>query len=280
MISITRSPTLSNHASSGLDRATFDVYENPERHIVSSLEDNPPVSSSKVSNDDDNGDGGQAGAAADPTVFAKVRRVSEKVRSRTKARTEKIFHASGGSGSSHKAISAPALAPAPSDAADGDRLYNPLPEHKGPPVKDVLHHPVDTVQSLLHGASGAKVASTVDNQVISHGADVNMVRLYDKFTAASTEKDKNAALDDLEDMKKARQDTYVRWTMDRHILKVRRVPPFDLPKPKKEDYIANRESGNGAMDWVGYGQDVRYLSILCRLFAALAPCDIALRRTC
>lgn len=249
-----------NHISNDLDRAPFDSYDEPERHLQR-LEHGPEGSVSDIDTDTE-----QDGSTADLGGLSKILLVSKKVRSRTKSKTSKIFHNSSKSRAFHEPSKAPVLAPAPSTAADDDRLFHPLPEHKGPQVKDVLRHPVDTVQSLLHGASGAKVADTMDNQVISHGADVNMVRAYDEVTAAQDEKDRTMALNDLEDLKKARQDTYVRWTMDRHVLKVRRIPPFDLPKPKKEDYTARRNSRQSGTNWAGYGEDVRFFqrSYICR----------------
>jgi len=245
-----------DHASIGLDRAAFDIYDQPERHLIDPLQQQRSGSGSDSSSSDPDG------PAANPRELglglAKIRRVSEKVRSRTKAKTDKILYPSSRSAASHKSNSAPPLAPAPSNP-DDDRLFRPVPEHKGPQIKDVLHNPVNTVQSLLHGASGAKVAETMDNQVISHGADVNLVRIYDKVAAAQNEQDKTVALDDLEDLKKARQDTYVRWTMDRHVLKVRRIPPHNVPRPKKKDYTTTKEGRSAGTNWAVYGQDVRHL---------------------
>ncbi len=246
-------PTLFGAASNGLDREAFEVYNKPERHLIS------PVQQRRADSTSSNSVNENEAATTNPRGFAKIRRVSEKVRSRTKAKTDKIFHASSRSGTYHDTPNTPVLAPAPSSVADNDRLFQPVPEHKGPPINDVLHNPVNTVQSLLHGASGAKVAETMDNQVISHGADVNMVRTYDKVAAAENEQDKNAALDDLENLKKARQDTYVRWTMDRHVLKVRRIPPHNLPRPRKKDYVVASENGKAGTNWPLYGQDVRFL---------------------
>lgn len=128
----------------------------------------------------------------------------------------------------------PTLAPAAAHDGDDERLFHPAPEHKGPQVKELLHNPVDTVFSLLHGASGAKMADVVDSQVIAHGANVNLVRVYDKAADTDNKDERQLALKDLEDLKKARQDQYVRWTMDRHVLKVRRIPPLNLQRPQKK----------------------------------------------
>lgn len=240
------------HAPIGDDRATFNVYDQADRHIVAPLKEERqkwhsyPTSSAS---DEDHAD-------ARPSGLAKIRRASHKVRSKAKAKTNKILHPSNAQHSSHGPPTAPALAPAPSDAADEDRLFHNPPEHKGIQAKDLLHNPVNTVQSALHGASGAKMAGVLDNQVIAHGANVNLVRAHDKVASAE-EEEKESALRDVEGLKKARQDTYVRWTMDRHVLKVRRIPPHDMPRPRKRDYISEDEDGKGQLQWAKYGQDVR-----------------------
>ena len=131
-----------------------------------------------------------------------------------------------------------------------------MPEHTGPNVKDLLHNPVDTVSSLVSGASGAKVADVMDNQVIAHGADVNLVRVYDSVSDASNKEERHSALEQLEDLKKARQDQYVRWTMDRHVLKVRRIPPFNLQRPQKKDFKMGDQKEEGQINWALYSQHV------------------------
>lgn len=240
------------HASTGLDRAEYNAYDEAERHLVKPIQEQHLDVKTDSSDTDDSKDD----TSTRPKSFARVRRVSEKVRSKARAKTDKVFHPSTKQYTSHEPLPAPALAPPPATTADDDRLYNPLPEHKGIQAKGLLHHPVDTVSSALHGASGAKMAAVMDNQTIAHGADVNLVRAHDKVTAAVGEEEKQLASDELEELKKVRQDTYVRWTMDRHVLKVRRIPPLKLPQPHKQDYTAGKE-GKGPVDWAAYGQDVR-----------------------
>lgn len=248
------------HASSGLDRASFKVYDKADRHIITPLQDHVPSAGCSDSGsdhiDDDQGD-----ANTNPRSFANVRRVSAKVRSKVKTKAHKILQTSHEQHAS-QSPAAPALAPAAIHDGDDDRLFHPAPEHKGPQMKDVLHHPVDTVSSLLHGASGAKMADVMDNQVIAHGADVNLVRVYDKVADADDQEKQRSALGELEDLKKARQDQYVRWTMDRHVLKVRRVPPLNIQRPRKKDFMTGDEKGDGQVNWAMYGQHVR--TLLCR----------------
>lgn len=142
-----------------------------------------------------------------------------------KRKTGGIFHPRHKKQKSVDSITVPTLAAAPSKPADDARMYNPVPEQKGPDFIEVVKSPVSTLQSALHGASGAKFAEALDNQVIAHGAEVNIVRAYDDLRSAETEAARASALQGLKSLKKERQDAYVRWTFDRHVLKVRQVPP-------------------------------------------------------
>ena len=246
------------HASNGLDRASFNVYDKADRHIIAPLQENAPSpSSSDNDGDQEEKEEEEEEEKADtsPRSFANVRRVSAKVKSKVKTKTHKILH------TSHQQhppplATAPALAPAPAHDRDDDRLFHPVEEHNGPNVKELLHHPVDTVSSLISSASGAKMAAVMDNQVIAHGADVNLVRVSDKVADANNEEEKQSALGELEDLRKARQDQYVRWTMDRHVLKVRRIPPFNIKRPQKKDFKTGDQKDDGQVDWAMYSQNV------------------------
>ena len=257
MSSITSNPASAEHTSGGLDRASLNVYDKADRHIIAPLQKHAPTSSSSDTDGDDV-DEAEGEASTSPIKFATVRRVSAKVRSTVKSKTHKILHASHEQ-HAPQIPAAPSLAPPVSHDGDDDRLVHPLPENKGPQVKDLLHSPVDTVSSMLHGASGAKMADIVDNQVIAHGANVNLIRAYDKVGDADNKEQQQAALGDLEDLKKQRQDQYVRWTMDRHVLKVRRVPPLNMQRPQKNDFRIGHEKGEGQVNWAMYGQHVRTL---------------------
>ena len=239
------------HASTGLDRAAYDeadcdIIDAPQIH---------PTSSSSSDSDGHFADANQAQADAPPASFANVRRVSAKVRSKFKDQTHKLLHTSN---RHHTPTSstAPALAPGPTHDGDDDRLFHSVPEHPGPQVKDLLDHPVKTVSSLLHGASGAKAAEILDNQTIAHGANVRLVRAYDKAVDAGDTEEQQSALGELNDLKKARQDQYVRWTMDRHVLRVRRIPPLNIKRPEKTDFIMTDQKNEGQVDWAIYSQHV------------------------
>ena len=236
-------------AMAGIDRAALNVYAQPEHHGVSpSIEQRTPSLPSSSDSDEQQ---------TKTKGLANVRRLSGKVKSRVKTKTTKIFQSSKDT-QVQQHQTARVLAPAPSTENDDDRLFDPVPEHKGPKAKDLLHHPMDTVQSVMHGASGEKMAAVMDNQSMAHGADVNLVRAHDKVSSADDEENRHLAIRELQDLKKARQDTYVRWTMDRHVLKVRRIPPGGLPRPQKKDFTVADQKGIAQVQWARYGQHVRH----------------------
>ncbi|KAL8692932.1 MAG: hypothetical protein Q9218_002134 [Villophora microphyllina] len=247
MASVEKSRATTEHLSQGLDRATHAVYDNADRHLVSPLRGHhagdPPSSSSSYS-----GEGG-----GEEEGRSKLRLVSKKLKG-IKTKTNGIFHpADRKKKKSGNHTTAPLLAPPPIAEAQNDRLFHDAPEQKGPDFKEVLKNPISTVQSAFHGASGAKFADTMDNQVIAHGAEVRLVRAYDEVMDAASEEEKSKATDNLEDLKKARQDSFVRWTMDRHILAVRRVPPRMTSWPRAGDFQVKGENGKGHMQWLDYG---------------------------
>ena len=235
------------------DRAAFNVYEQAERQSEASLRQrqdsgSPDSSASSSESEQETTD--------HTSTLAKVRNASRRIRTKARAKSKKIIHPTSTHQPSQDPSDAPTLAPPPSTETDDDRLYHDPPEHKGIQAKDLLRNPVSTVQGALHGASGGKMAQVVDNQAITHGANVNLVRAHDKVASAQDEGAKQDAVEEVEALDKARQDTYVRWTMDRHVLKVRRIPPQDLPRPSKKDYKEKHIDVGGLGQWAAYRMDV------------------------
>ena len=242
-------------ASQGLDRAAFNVYEQAERHVVAKSQ------ASGFDEQEDSGDSHE-NASSHTDSSHRLAKFPEKFRAKAKAKTKELFHPARENHAPSSLPAAPYLAPYPSNSTDDDRLYNPLPEHKGMQAKDLIRNPISTVQSALHGASGAKFAQVMDNQVIAHGANVGLVRAWDKSESAQNKEEKNDAIDKVETLKKERQDSYVRWTMDRHVLKVRQDPPRTLERPRKEDYRKADREGKMEVQWASYGRQVGYLFTL------------------
>ncbi|KAL8668318.1 MAG: hypothetical protein Q9168_007047, partial [Polycauliona sp. 1 TL-2023] len=230
--------------SQGLDRATYNVYHNPDRHLVAPLQPGDPSNQPKTSGHslhDLNLDNGKA----------KLRRISKKLGENVKTTADVVIHPTHyRKEKSTDPTTVPVLAPPPLEEVGNDRLFHDAPEQKGPSFKEVVKHPISTVQSALHGASGAKFAETMDNQVIAHGAEVRLVRAYDEVLDAKSKDEKTRTADNLEELKKARQDTFVRWTLDRHVLMVRRVPPFTTSWPKMGDFKVQSQDGRKRTQWL------------------------------
>lgn len=240
------------HLSQGLDRATYNVYHNPERHLIAPLQPEPANQDSSAGSHSL-----KESVSFDTNPKHKLRRISKKVSDTVKTTADIVLHPTNHK--KEKSIdptTVPTLAPPPEKDVENDRLFHDAPEQKRPDFKEVVKHPVSTVQSALHGASGAKFAETMDNQVIAHGAEVRLVRAYDEVVNADSEEDKAKAADNLEELKKTRQDSYVRWTLDRHVLMVRRVPPRTIAWPRLKGFKARGKNDRACMQWADYGHHV------------------------
>ena len=235
-----------------LDRAAFNVYEQAERRTVAKLQ------ASGFGEQVESSDSHEVAPSHTHLDHGRAT-LPNKLRAKAMTKTKELIHPTRKNHTPSSPPAAPCLAPRPSNSMEDDRLYNPVPEHKGLSARDLIHHPISTVQSGLHGASGAKFAQIVDNQVITHGANVGLVRAWDKLGLAQNEEERNHAMDEVEDLKKERQDSYVRWTMDRHVLKVRQKPPRILERPRKKDYMKADKEGRIDLQWTDYGRQVRFL---------------------
>ena len=243
--------------SQGLDRASYNIYHNPHRHLVAPLQPTTPAEQGETSAHSlEDGNPG--------TGRNRLRRISKKLSENVKTTADVVFHPTHHTkAKSIDPTTVPVLAPPPPEDDEDERLFHDAPEQKGPTFKEVVKHPVSTVQSALHGASGAKFAETMDNQVVAHGAGVRLVRAYDELANAKSNQDKTKAADNLEQLKKTRQDAFVRWTLDRHVLMVRRVPPHSTSWPNLSNFRAQGENGRKSIQWVDYGHHVCYRCFSC-----------------
>ncbi|KAL8917353.1 MAG: hypothetical protein Q9172_005893 [Xanthocarpia lactea] len=243
-----KSRPCTEHLSQGLDRATYNIYHHLHRHLVAPLQPadpdertsagSPSLEDIKLGND---------------VILSEI----------VKAKGDVVFHPTQhNKENSSDSKTVPILAPSPPKDVENDRLFHSAPEQKGPSFKEVVKNPVSTVQSALHGASGAKFAETTDNQVIAHGAEVRLVRAFDQVVNANSGEDKVKAADNLEELEKARQDSCVRWTLDRHVLMVQRVPPHITLWPKLGDFRTRTQEGRKRVQWADYGHQILALVYL------------------
>ncbi|KAL8869908.1 MAG: hypothetical protein Q9174_003920 [Haloplaca sp. 1 TL-2023] len=221
MASFEGSQPETEHQSQSLDRATFGTY-----HLTPTQGDLPdePLCNSI----------GTKQPSVEVERESRLRQFSQKLKG-VKHNANNIIHHSIRNTSRSPAVpTASTLAPLPAEEAEDDRLFYDAPEQEGPNFKEVLKNPVSTVQSALHGASGAKFAETMDNQVIAHGAEVRIVRAYDKVLGATSKEAHVKAVDNLEDLKKARQDAFLfRYYLEHYGDQYIDANP-NLPTPSEE----------------------------------------------
>ncbi|KAF2794867.1 hypothetical protein K505DRAFT_407283 [Melanomma pulvis-pyrius CBS 109.77] len=136
----------------------------------------------------------------------------------------------------------------------------PLPEKTT--LRDALHNPIDTVKSKVSGQGNHQVAANIAAKEIPHGRDVDLLNAQATVECAQTDTEKMLATQTVEDLMKERQNMFVRWTLDRHVTKVRVLPKDtfilksraslqQLKKVKLLEYFAQRYGGQ----YVGYGSD-------------------------
>ena len=245
----------------GIDRARLHVYDVAGGHLPLPVLDKQSRSYSElVGGDLENLEEGR------PRTSPHIHRSSKVTRMKLKAK--KVFGISSSSLIEHEPSKAPILAPKPEEASESERLIKDMPQRDKFPVKDMISNPKETIQSMARGSGGEQLAQAVQNTAIPHGADVRLVRAYDKVEDTKTEAERNQAIEEMEGLKETRQDLFVRWTMDRHLREVRSFPAKTVEWPDRKDFVVMDEPGRRRMQWAGYGRHVGRLPVLLSIFIA------------
>jgi len=137
------------------------------------------------------------------------------------------------------------------------RLKEKMPVPDKATMKDFMHDPVDTVKSKVSGRGNREVAANIASKEISHGQEVDLLKAHDNVQHAETQEKKNRATETFDELLKERQNMYVRWTLDRHITKVRVLPRDRFVLKSKADFHKREANGKLVTDWRAYGQHVR-----------------------
>lgn len=170
-------------------------------------------------------------------------------RKRLSIKAKNLLHI--GSDSNAPEPNGPVLADAP-DSVSKSRLVSDAPIKEPHTLSDVVHNPVETVKSKVTGTSGHQAAANLVTKEISHGREVELVQAHEEIAHARTDKERLLAIENVGCLVKARQDQFVRWTMDRHVTKVRilKKPPESL-KPRG-GFVIKQTDGKERMDWTSY----------------------------
>lgn len=232
-------PVLVNEFEVGLDRAkitTSAQIQLPESHNTSeesanvALESDSPLSSTQNVKE---------------SIKLKKHKAGIKIR--------KTLHI--GRASDDFDLTATAIAGTKEEASQSRYETNP-PEPDKPTFKDFLHNPVDTVKQKVSEQSNRQIAGQITAKEIPHGDEVDLVHASEAVEDAKDDAQRLLAIQDLSKLMKERQATYARWTLDRHVTKVRLLPREQIRLKPRSDFEKYNPQEGLVIDWKAYGQHV------------------------
>lgn len=153
---------------------------------------------------------------------------------------------------------APVLAPEPPENdqqvrfAENEQAGKPILV----PLKEFAQKPMESMKSMANKKGGMEFAENMADSDATHGASVQMVLAQEKIATETKTEDRQAAVEDFENHQKVRQDAFVRWTMSRHVQKVKNAQLIRPPYPTKERFVWD-DNGKEKMHWLKYVQKVR-----------------------
>lgn len=133
------------------------------------------------------------------------------------------------------------------------------PEPDEPTIKDYLLNPIDTFKARISEKGNQQVAGQITAKEIPHGDEVDLIRASEAVEHARDDTHRLLAIDDLSRLVEKRQSTYARWTFDRHITKVRRLPRGEIKLRLKSDFEKLDPQAGMVTDWRSYVQHVGQL---------------------
>ncbi|KAK5458441.1 hypothetical protein LTS15_004523 [Exophiala xenobiotica] len=152
---------------------------------------------------------------------------------------------------------APLLAPPPLSRNANDRLGPELQEKpRIPPIREFIHSPLLAVKEVIENEGGEDFAQNVGKAEVSHGANVALVLENARVRQSNEEDGASRDEDVLDGLKQSRQDSFTRWTIDRHVRNVARIQPHVIPLRARRAFLQRNAQGRERIDWIGYGQHV------------------------
>ena len=119
-------------------------------------------------------------------------------------------------------------------------------------MKGLIHDPIGTVNEKVKAQGGKQVAANIASKEIPLEQDEELLEAQDAVKNARSDPERKLATENLERLLKERQTRFVRWTLDRHITKVR-VLPRDLTFKKPMSEFQHKNAlGQVVTDWKAY----------------------------
>jgi len=191
-----------------------------------------------------------------PWTHGTVERLKEKGH-HAGSKIKKKLHMSQSSGGDdvQAASLSPILANSPEEQKHA-RLDKADAEGEKRKWKDVARSPVEAIKSKACHAGGQQVASKMAAKEIPHGQDVRLVTAASELERAASEPEKRCAAQTLSELLTLRQSTFVRWTLDRHVTKVRALPRATVTRKPRAAFGRKNAQGGVHVDWRAYGNHV------------------------
>jgi hypothetical protein len=207
------------------------------------------------------GDGGKAEAATEPEGRSSSNLVNSlKDRKHHAAvKIRKTLHIS--KVTDDLSSNSPVLANTTEEQSES-RLVHKLPVPEKATLKDFVHNPVDTVKSKVSGQGNEQIAANIAAKEIPHGEEVDLINAHDAIGKAKTEHEKLLAIDDVKRLMKERQSTYARWSLDRHVSKIRVLPRETMVKKPQAAFQKKDRQGQVVTNWHAYGSHVSNITAL------------------
>lgn len=142
------------------------------------------------------------------------------------------------------------------DTKSDSRLDNKPPTPEKHTMKNLIHNPIDTVKSKVSDQGNHEVAANIAAKEVPHGQEVDLVNASTAVERARTENERLLAIQNLSKLLKERQNTFVRWTLDRHVTKLRVLPRDTVTKRPKRDFEKKNARGEIFTDWKAYATHV------------------------
>ncbi|KAH7051322.1 hypothetical protein B0J12DRAFT_662803 [Macrophomina phaseolina] len=140
----------------------------------------------------------------------------------------------------------------PTDETPGSSIKDKFPDRQT--LKELYHNPIDTVKAQVGGTSNEQVAANIAAKEIPHEQDVELINASNAVERAKTEQKQLLAIQDLSRLIKYRQETFARWTLDRHITKIRVLPRETFKKKPRKVFQTRNAHGEIVTDWRAYAQ--------------------------
>ncbi|KAG9188017.1 hypothetical protein G6011_01940 [Alternaria panax] len=120
-------------------------------------------------------------------------------------------------------------------------------------LKELLHNPIETVKSKGWCQGNQEVAANIAVSEVPHGQEVDLVNAATAVNRATAGEEKTQAQQNLAEMLNQRQSTYVRWSLDRHVTKIRVLPRDTAVLKPRSGFEKEDTAGHTVTDWRAYG---------------------------